>query len=313
VRALSAVAGFWTAPVRPEPVAAFRIALGTVLLADAALTVLPRLPAQLDPGGLGPAPAATAWAEPASLFTPMWGGPGGWEPWVWRAEAAAWVASLTALTLGWRTRAAAVAAWLLTVSLHNRLPWLLNGADRLAGQGLFYLMLARPGAVWSLDSRRGGAATAVPAWPVRLMQMHLCGVYLAGGLAKLSGPDGAWRSEWLDGSAVYWVLNDICLTRWPYPALPVPLWGCVLAGWAVVATELAFPLLAWFRRTRAAALWAGVALHVSVTAFLEVGAFGAVMLAWYPLFIPAAALRRWLRRARPRPPITSPAPPRGWC
>src|SRR5581483_2165602 len=115
------------------------------------------------------------------------------------------------LTLGLATRPATIVAWALAVTFHNRLPWVLNGGDALFRAGLFYLMLAPSGAAWSLDRWLFPARqpVLVPAWPVRLMQIQLALIYFATGVSKLP-------ADWLSGEAVYWVMNDLAVARWPY-------------------------------------------------------------------------------------------------
>ena len=109
-----------------------------------------------------------------------------------------WAASLACLTVGLCTRPASVIALLLTVSFHLRIVQTTNGGDSVARCGLFYLMLAPAGAVWSVDAwvmRRWrawrGAPPApspvlIPAWPVRLMQIQLCLIYFFTGLVKIA-------------------------------------------------------------------------------------------------------------------------------
>ena len=302
---LRAFARLWTAPVRPEPLAAFRIALAAVMLADLAATVAPRLAEWLGPEGRLPADGFAWWRDaqgrpalPAGL--PM--------PAVW-ALFAAWAASLAGVLLGVRTRACTVAAWVLTLLFHNSLAGVTNGADRLARCGLFLLMFSRAGAAWSWDARGGRGEPAVPAWPLRLMQIQFAAVYLFSGLGKLISADGRWRTDWLDGSAVYWILGDACVPRVPYEWLAMPLWVRMPLGWAVVGAELAFPLLMLWGPTRRWGLAAGASLHIGIFALLEVGAFSWVMLAWYPLFLLPSSAAGADDGAGVRPENPSPLPP----
>jgi hypothetical protein len=243
----------------------------------------------------------------------------GEEPAVASAVFGVWLLSLLTLTLGWRTRLSAVVAWALATTFHTRLPWLTNGGDDLFRAGLFYLMLAPAGATWSLDARRRrkqaarrGTALPGPAlispWPVRLMQIQIALIYLFTGLVKLSGTyfDESWKlswqdiqeQDWLRGEAVYWVLNDIGLARWPYCWLPVPLLVCRMLSWATLLFEIGFPLLVLFRRVRPWLLLAGLAFHLGIWVHTEVGWFSQVSLCWYALFLSGERLERvvrWLR------------------
>jgi len=119
-------------------------------------------------------------------------------------------------------------------------------------------------------------------------------IYLFTGLGKLGG-------QWLDGTAIYWVLQDVSLTRWPYRWLPVPLWLCQWATWGTLVFEIGFPVLICFRRLRPWLLGAGVLLHLGILLWPEVGWFSQSMLCWYVLFLPGETLARWNCRASDPP------------
>ena len=128
-------------------------------------------------------------------------------------------------------------------------------------------MFAPAGAVWSLDAvlkrRRDPSPVMIPPWSVRLMQIQLAVIYLFTGISKLSG--GLVGNDWITGEAVYWVLNDLSLTRWPYHWLPIPMFVCRLLSWGTLAFELGFafvtvlpPRWVFVRRLRGGWLLAGV-------------------------------------------------------
>lgn len=236
-----------------------------------------------------------------------------------------WVASLACLTVGLCTRPAAVLALLLTVSFHLRIVQTTNGGDSVARCGLFCLMLAPAGVVWSLDAwaRRRWRAwrglppavgpVLVPAWPVRIMQIQLCFMYFFTGLVKIVNdlpalfqtgkvPDGA---DWLTGHAVYWVLNDIELNRVPYAWLATPLWLCMVLSWGTLVFEIGFPLLVLSRRLRPWLLLAGLSFHLGIWLTTEVGWFSAMTMCWYCVFVSGGqldAVARLLERLGKRTP-----------
>lgn len=290
---------FWTVPIRAEPLALFRILLAGVMLVSILTSLLWDLRTYLGPDGLCPGKHLTPWlaqthricllADPATL--PLLGSliPRSWaQTWVmWLDQAAleeflfaGWLLSLLFVGLGLYTRPAVFLAWLLTLSFHHRLPWLLNGGDDLGRAGLFYLLFADSGAVWSLDSlRRPRVAPGfIPAWPVRLMQVQLVCVYFFAGLSKLHG-------DWLTGEAVWWVLHDFSLTRWPYAWSPVPLGVCRFLSWGIVLFELFFAVAMIFRRLRAFWLLLGLVFHLALMLILEIGFFSPTILCWYALFL----------------------------
>ena len=66
------------------------------------------------------------------------------------------LAVAVALALGWNTRACSLLAYLLTLSLHNRNPFVLDSADRLLLILLFWGNFLPWARYWSLDSRSSG-------------------------------------------------------------------------------------------------------------------------------------------------------------
>lgn len=320
---------FWRRPIRAEPLAMFRILLGSTGLLVVLTSLGPFLETYLGPEGLCPPEALDPWLKRTNRFS-LFRGPvsmPGLESWLppqfveawkgWGATASAgvilfavWVAALVLLTCGLCTRVAAILAWVLAVSFHNRIPWLLNGGDVLFREGLFYLMLAPAGAVWSMDhflfrrrlsrqvspaftnapvSHEAGPAVFIPPWSVRLIQIQLCLVYLFTGLTKLG-------EDWLNGQAVYWVLNDTALTRWPYHRFPVPLSICRILSWATLLFEIGFTFFLFFRRWRRWLLLGGMVFHLGILLATEVGWFSQITLCWYVIFVPPESLNQFFGR-----------------
>jgi hypothetical protein len=320
---------FWTRPIRAEPLALFRIVLGATVLASALFSVAPYLDLYLGPDGLCPGHALDRWLSrtgrvcllrgPVSISGLQDRLPAevaqAWARWGEQQSTVlvlfvVWLAALLFLTLGLFTRTAAVLAWVLTLTFQHRICWTMNGGDYVSRDALFYLMLAPAGAVWSLDSllrkrraRRtvdgvgqapdsnGREPVLIPPWSVRLIQIQLCAIYLFSGLAKIT------EEAWLNGDMLYWVLNDIELTRWPYHKFPVSMLLCRFLSWGTLVFENGFPFLVLFRRLRPWVLLAGVGFHLGIFLTTEIGWFGQVMVCWYAVFLSAEGLerfRQWL-------------------
>jgi Vitamin K-dependent gamma-carboxylase len=315
---------FWTRPIRAEPLALFRILIGVVILLSLLTSFGPRLPLDLGPDGLCPGRAADDWIKRSGRFCLMRGpvnlpfldevvpaqSAQAWRTWCDDPTHAAWilavlVAAVVCMTVGIGTRFSTIVAWALFVSFNQRLPWVLNGGDSMMRCALFYLIFAPAGAVWSVDSlwrRRGSqmpaSAVLIPPWSVRLMQIQLCLMYLFTGISKIDA--GLIGNDWITGEAVYWVLNDLSLTRWPYHLLPVPMLVCRLLSWGTLAFELGFAfVMAIPSRSRLVStmrtclLLAGVALHLGILVHTEVGWFSPATLCWYVLFLSGEHVRRF--------------------
>lgn len=217
------------------------------------------------------------------------------------------VAALLALLVGWRTRVAAAASWLLLLWFQLRNPTFLNGGDEVLRLTGFYLAvgyLAIPPGRRRLTVDRwlagGDEPARIPAWPLRLIQVQIGILYAVTGFLKLMG------ETWWDGRAVYYALANANLTRFG-----VPEWAAlepvfVAAGLAVAWWELLFPALVSRDRSRRGALVFGVVVHGGIFVTMNIGVFSLAMLAAYPAFAhrrrTSALVDRWLGSLRRRIP-----------
>jgi hypothetical protein len=299
---------------------------------------LPLLDDWLPEGPARAFPWLNAWVGPERAEA--------WARWGERPESAyllfgLYLLALLGVTTGFHTRPSTLLAVLLAATFYNRLSDLMNGGDSLARNGLYFLLLSPAGAAWSVDSWRRarkearrararglpppepGRPVLVPPWSVRLMQIQLCVMYLFTGLSKLHDVgvvNGRLTGDWVSGVAMYWVLNDVTLTRWPYALLPVPLFVCRLLSWGTLLFEIGFSFFVLVRPLRRWVLLAGVGLHLGILAVMEVGWFTPITLCWYALFVPGEPLARLAARLRRSPapeiraagpsvvPISPPAP-----
>src|SRR5688572_20046138 len=112
---------------------------------------------------------------------------------------------LAMLTLGLYTRVTSILAFIITLSYCHRLEGSLFGLDQINALIATYLLLGQCGAVYSLDRwlaiRRGRASPIQPAVStniaIRLIQIHMCVIYLFGGIGKARG------AAWWDGTAMW--------------------------------------------------------------------------------------------------------------
>ncbi len=281
---------WWTEPVPAERLAALRVGVAGVLLLDLLLTYLPEC--RLFYG-------AGSWGDPAALAERLHPGSWNWsilrfvdDPRLLQTAMVLWIAAGLGLLLGWATRFCAVLAWVLSVSFSNLNPEIENAGDLSRSILLFYLMLTPCGAVWALDRRRWGREPGprhVFPWALRLLFVQMVFIYFCNGVFKLQGAD--WRS----GESLYRVLGDLTLARWSYAQFPIPFGITQLLTWFVLAWEVTFPLMVWWRWTRFVALLFGVLFHVGIGLSMELGGFAPYMLCFYLPLIP------WERWIRPRP------------
>ena len=183
------------------------------------------------------------------------------------------------LTLGLWSRAMSVLAFVFTVSYAHRTPGALYGLDQVNSLLSLYLMVGPSGSRFSVDAwraRRAGQIIEAPSvtanLAIRLMQCHLCVIYLSAGLSKLQG------LSWWNGFAVwggianqeYQTLDLTWLADWPLVINALTH--------LTVAFELSYCVLIWNRWTRPLVLLAAVGMHLGIVVALGMPTFGLAML-----------------------------------
>lgn len=277
--------------------AVFRVALGLLLLADAA-TRMQDLRGHYTDAGIWPRAlakqelATRTWYFSVHLL-------GGSEAFAAALFGLAAVFAL-ALALGFRTRMAAVFSWVLLVSLHTRNQAVLNSGDTLLALFLFWGMMLPLGARWSLDARKRGAPAAgavlTAAGAALLGQVAL--VYFFAAAYKL---DSVWAVR---GDAVRYALNletvarpfGSWLTQFPQ-ALRVLTFATL--GLEALGPLLAFaPVLNGFFRTLA--VFAFIGFHIGLELTMNLGLFPLISAAGWLAFLPAWFWQKMMRRDRAR-------------
>ncbi len=235
-----------------------------------------------------------------------------WTFW-WHVSSPVWIYVIHAfalivffmLMIGFKTRVVSVLAWLLTISYCHRLQGALFGLDQVNAMMAMYLMIGPSGAVYSVDqwlARRRDPASAVPQPSVlanvaiRLLQCHMCIIYLFGGIAKMRGftwwqGDAFWYSV---ANYEYQSLNLTWLVRWPAVV--------ALVAHLTVFWETFYCALVWPRLTRPIALAMAVLVHGGIALALGMPTFGFAMVFGNMAFLPSSMVDRLctaaLRRRR---------------
>jgi hypothetical protein len=177
--------------------------------------------------------------------------------------------SLFSLALGFHTRFSAFLAWGLHLSTMMSGFASFYGVDQIANSFLFYLLLFPSGRAWAFPARR---EEPIPVGGLRVMQAHLCVIYLAAGLEKALG------RQWWNGEAIWQAVTQPAFStfdlRWlaKYPGVPM------LAGWSTLAVEIGYAFLIWPRRTRNVWCIATIGLHLGLSLFMGLVFFSSVMI-----------------------------------
>jgi hypothetical protein len=295
---------FWFAPAAPHTLALLRI-LGGAMLFYTHLVWGRNLLAFLGPH---------AWVdrETAQLMNRELSGGWAWS-YLYYVESPAllWILHAIALgifamlTIGLWTRVTSILACIITISYCHRLVGTQFGLDQVNALLATYLAIGPSGAVWSVDrwlaTRTAGSAP--PVQPsvagniaVRLIQVHMCVIYLFGGISKMRG------DTWWDGTAVwlalanyeYQSLDMTWLVRFPFVI--------ALASHATVFWETFYCVLIWPRATRPIFLAMAVLVHGGIALCLGMMTFGLVMIIANIAFVPpemirgcATAIGSWFR------------------
>lgn len=189
--------------------------------------------------------------------------------------------AVAAYGAGLATRVTGPLAWVLFQVLHAQNPDWSTGGDSVLRVFGAYTVLMPTEAVWSVDARLGWTRPLTRrTWLLRLFQLNLCLLYVKTGLVKLPNP------LWQQGLAVHYSLALQGHQRIPLDALlgSAAVVSKVLT-WSTLVFEVGFPLV-WWRRARVPVLIAGLALHLSIGALMDVGVFSVAMIWTYVAFVP---------------------------
>jgi hypothetical protein len=236
-----------------------------------------------------------------------------WSTWHWSylnwidSPTVLWIAHVAALvvflllTLGLFSRTMAILGYLITVSYANRAWFALFGLDDINALLALYLAIGPSGAAFSLDrlwKRRKSDLSAINRIEpridaniaIRLIQIHMCVIYLFAALGKLMGASwwGGWAT-WLSVANLEYQSIDVTwLAAWP-------IVGSLLTH-ITVWWELSYCVLIWPRLTRPLMLAFAIPIHLGIALFLGMQTFGLVMLIGNFAFVSPWLIRRIFSR-----------------
>ena len=202
--------------------------------------------------------------------------------------------------VGFRTRTAGVVTLLLHVFLlRGRNPFAYWGWAWMIQPYLAYVLLAPTGRFLSVDawlkSRRRGAPLPAaaewvcPAWPLRLLQVHVCTMYAVSAWPRIDDPG------WLRGEIVYAAVANALFGRLLIDWQPFKPLLAYLTYVAFVLEPLA-PILLWLRTVGPWWAYAMIALHLGLEVLTNLGWWSFVMIAGLLCFVPTAHLQAVLGR-----------------
>ncbi|MEO1525029.1 MAG: HTTM domain-containing protein [Planctomycetota bacterium] len=304
-RAFRAWDWFWFTPTRPHTLCLLRVLTGAMLL-YCHLVLASDLEAFVGPD---------AWINndmARQLHDGAFGDADWARSYLWHIESPTliWTHHLVTITVtammmfGAATRVTVPLSLFLQLMYLHRLTPALFGLDQIVTYTTMYLAFTPCGACFSVDAwlRNKGAAkgkaSSIRRWMfqddrpsvaanigTRLLQLHLCVIYMFGGLSKARG------GSWWDGSAVWYAVanyeyQSLDMT-WlsGYPGL---LLGLSLA---TLFWEVFYCALVWPRVSRPFVLAVAVGVHGGIALFLGMSTFGLMMIIANGIFVAPSLLQ----------------------
>jgi len=258
-----------------RPLAALRIGIAAVLLAQA-FAFSPSLFLFFGEHGIVQAPIASVLVPSAlprvtwlvKLFAPYAG-----ERTVLLCCFCLYVGALHLLLAGYRTRTAAIVAWLMHLSLKTTGTASAYGVFEFATIALFYCSVFPVGAALSIDAMSSKRDASFEAkLGLRVVQLHLCIVYLSSGIEKIRG------EQWRNGEAIWRAVMRPRFAAFDLSWLAAHPLIPLLACWSTVVVELGYAVFIWPQRTRRMWALATIGLHLGIGIFLGLWSFAAVMI-----------------------------------
>lgn len=296
---------WWVFGIDARALAAFRIAVGCVLLGDLFVRAT-FLSAMYTDAGIFPRTVIVRHlATPWNWSFHLGGGSWGFQAGLFGLAGALAVA----LVAGYRTRLATIGSWLLLVSLHHRVPPILSGADVLLRMLLFWGMFLPLGREWSVDGWRARQQGTSPSAPPGRLVVSVASVGMLLQMPQMYFFSAIFKSnaEWMRGDVLAGALmHDFYASPMGSVLLHYP---GMLRGltWWTLALEWVAPVLFFVPRfTTALRLFCVgslAALHLGILVFLEVDLFSFVALAGLIVFLPPPV---WNRCVRPFLAVSAP-------
>jgi hypothetical protein len=221
--------------------------------------------------------------------------------WIWLAYALS-MAVLFWFTIGLWTRLSSILAVVVVISFAHRLPEALFGLDKVIAMLTLYLAIGPSGKALSVDSwlarRRAKTLTALAPsvaanFALRLIQIHMCIIYLFAGASKLQGQ--SWwngRAMWLAFGNLEYQSVDMTWTAW-HP------WAIEFLSHFTLFWELSFSVLIWIPILRPLVLFGALVLHLGIGATMGLWTFSLAMLIGCTAFVPPESVARLAASLKP--------------
>lgn len=254
------------------------------------------VPWSLSKGIVSPYMPQLSWLQPLATMTNT-------NPDIWvYTLMGLYLLSLLSLLVGNYTRLSVAIAWLLQFMFINTGFMAAYGVETFMHIALFYCILMPVGSTFSIDAlvKPRLEKPSLNALSIRVLQIHLCLVYIASGAEKAVG------EQWWNGEAIWQALMQTQFSRFDMQWLAQYPWIAKIICWSTLIIEIGYPLFMFWPRSRPYGYLAVVLLHFSIAVFMGLQLFATIMIIFntaafgWPyvqrMFVPLRTRRR-LRRA----------------
>lgn len=184
---------------------------------------------------------------------------------------------LISLMVGFLTRLMSILCFLIFSMFFGTGSFVVFGADCFALLSLFYCIILPTGRAYSVDNylfKRKPKPSLSSTFFIRILQFHLCLVYVMAGLTKAVGVawwtgEGVWRSamiHYFNEMDISWLAN-------------VPQVAAFLSV-SVLILECLYPIFMSIKKTRPFWLIAIIGMHVGIAVVMGLHLFSFVMIFW---------------------------------
>jgi hypothetical protein len=186
-----------------------------------------------------------------------------------------YVLVLIGLLLGWFAPIWAILSWFCHYVIMSTIPSFVYGVDIFLHISLFYLMVMPCNKAFSLDlrfKRVSGEPTWDSTLSIRVLQVHLCMIYLSAGYEKMLAAD------WWDGNVLWRSLVQPDFRQADFNWLAQVPWLAMVLSWGTMFIETFYCVGMWIPRLRIYWLLGIISLHIGIALFLGLYLFGLIMI-----------------------------------
>ena len=182
--------------------------------------------------------------------------------------------------------------YVLFISFFNRFPVSSYAGTHLCTVALFFGAFLQSDRAFTPQwyRLRNPTLSSVPGWPLRMIQLQLCVIYLIAAISKVQS------YTWWNGTELLYVLNshhsifNFTWLQW-HPNF------VAIGSYFAMFAELLFPILIWYPSLRRTCLIMISLLHIGIALTMHVTYFSETMLALLTSFLLTEDLT-WVRNIR---------------